>query len=402
MREFDLILVGATGFTGRLVAEHIATVYGFDAAPRWAIAGRSIDRLEQVRVQLGAGEGQLPCIVADSLDDRAMIELAGRTRVVCSTVGPYARYGRPLVSACAGCGTHYCDLSGEVPWMADMILRHQDRAEASGARLVHSCGFDSVPSDLGTWFVQQAMMREHGVPAGRVRGRVGRTRGAASGGTVASLLGVLEDAGRDRRVRRIARDPYALYPPGVEPGVDGADRLGAHFDTAFDQWTGPFVMASINTRVVRRSNAVLGFPWGSDFRYDEAQLCRSRGRALGLAAASRAAFLGLALGPTRRLAERFLPAPGDGPDARSRERGFFEMFFHAEHPGDTRRHLRARVTGDRDPGYGATSRMLAEAAVSLAVDNPGCAGGFWTPASAFGDALIERLRRNAGMTFDLV
>jgi short subunit dehydrogenase-like uncharacterized protein len=400
-RDFELILWGATGFTGSLVAEHLQTQHGDGL--RWAIAGRSADKLEALRDRLGALGGTAPPrLVADSGDQASIAALAQRAKVVCSTVGPYARHGTGLVAACADHGTHYCDLTGEVPWMAETIARFDEPARDSGARIVHSCGFDSIPSDLGTWFVQSEMLARHGVAARRVHGRVGRTRGGASGGTVASLLGVLEAAGRDRSVRRLLADPYALNPAGAARGQDRPDSVRASYDRHFDQWTGPFVMALINTRVVRRSNALLGFPWGEEFSYDERQLCRSRARALALAAALGGAMPALALPPLRQLAGRLLPAPGEGPDAKEREAGSFELFFHAEHPDDPDRDLRARVSGDRDPGYGATSRMLGEAAVCLARDELRVGGGVWTPASALAEPLLQRLEARAGLRFELV
>ncbi|KGE05159.1 saccharopine dehydrogenase family protein [Pseudohaliea rubra] len=401
-RDFDLVLWGATGFTGRLVAEHLAAHYGHGHQLRWAIGGRSRDKLETLAAALADDSGTPALVTGDSDDADSMAALAARTRVVCSTVGPYARHGTPLVAACADAGTHYCDLTGEVPWMATTIEQFGDRAAASGARIVHSCGFDSVPSDLGTWFVQREMLSRHGVAGRRVHGRVGRSRGGASGGTVASLLGVMEAARRDRRIRRLLSDPYSLNPPGAPRGPDRDDSLRPYYDPVFRQWTGPFVMAAINTRVVRRSNALLAFPWGEDFAYDERQLCRSRAQATLLAGAIGGAMAAMAVGPTRRLAGHFLPSPGEGPDAEERQNGFFELFLHAQHPEDPSLDLRARVSGDRDPGYGATSRMLGEAAASLALDDLPVRGGIWTPATAFGDALLARLHDRAGLRFELV
>ena len=401
-RDFDLVLWGATGFTGRLAAEHLTTHYGHGGPLRWALGGRNRDKLEALAATLADDSGTPPLVTGDSGDEASMAALAARTNVICSTVGPYARHGTPLVAACADNGTHYCDLTGEVPWVAMTIARFGERAAETGARIVHSCGFDSIPSDLGTWFVQREMLTRHGVAGRHVRGRVGRTRGGASGGTVASLLGVMEEAGRDRAVRKLLADPYSLNPPGAPRGPDRDDSLRPLYDPVFKQWTGPFVMAAINTRVVRRSNALLDYPWGEDFAYDERQLCRSRAQAVLLAGALGGGMAAMALGPTRRLAAHFLPAPGEGPDAEERENGFFELFLHAEHPEDRALDLRARVSGDRDPGYGATSRMLGEAAASLALDDLPSGGGIWTPATAFGEALLSRLRDRAGLSFDIV
>jgi len=403
-RSFDIVLFGATGFTGRLVAEHLARRIGTAKGLRWALAGRSEAKLAQLRDALREQQADASpgLLTADSADADSLQALAQQARVICSTVGPYSLYGSDLVAACAGAGTHYCDLTGEVPWIARMIAAHQDTAERSGARIVHCCGFDSIPSDLGTWFVQDAMLREHGASARRVRGRVGRTRGSASGGTVASLLGVVEEAAADAGLRRELRNKYLLYPRDEAPGPLVRDQFGAVFDPRFRQWTAPFVMALINERVVRRSNALMDFPWGRDFDYDESLLCSGRAQALGVSLAMGAGMAAVATGPGRSLARRFLPSPGDGPDRDAQEKGFFELYFHAEHPDDPARDLRARVRGDRDPGYGATSRMLGESALCLASDDLSVGGGIWTPASALGTRLLPRLEAHAGVHFELV
>ena len=403
-REFDVVVWGASGFTGRLVAAYLAETYGLDGELTWAIAGRNRAKLEEVRSSLLAAKqlDQLPIIIADSGDSKSLEDMAARTRVVCTTVGPYALYGTSLVEACIVAGTDYCDLAGEVQWMAKIIANYQEKAEASGARIVHTCGFDSIPSDMGTWFLQQAMQKEFGVTAKRVKSRVGRNRGSASGGTIASILNMMEEAKDDHSVRKAIANPYSLYPAGVAAGQDKQDQINARFDPDFQQWTSPFIMAAINTRVVRRSNALLGFPWGEDFRYDESLLSKSRFLAKRNALASNVGMLSLAFGPTRQLAKKFLPEPGEGPSREEREAGHYELFFHGQHPEDPDKALRARVTGDMDPGYGSTSKMLAESAVCLAKDENTTGGGIWTPASAMGDSLLRRLQDNAGLTFEIV
>ena len=402
-REYDLVIWGATGFTGALVAEYLAQTYGTEGPLRWALAGRSEGKLQQLQASLQrhCGGEPIPIIIADSEDPDTLQNMVRRTRVMCTTVGPYARYGTPLVAACATSGTHYCDLTGEVQWMARVIPEYQAAAEASGARLVHSCGFDSIPSDLGTWYLQQRMLQRHGVPAHCVKARVGRNKGTASGGTIASMLEVLDEAKRDRNVRKLLTDPYALCPPGTA-GLDGPDQAGVRYDSDFHQWTSPFVMAAINGRVVRRSHYLLGKPWGEDFQYDESQLCSSRAQALRNTLALGAAMAGLATAPGRKLLGRFLPKPGEGPSREQREAGHYELFFHGVHPQDSALDLRVRVAGTLDPGYGSTARMLAEAAVCLAQDPLTVAGGFWTPASGLGDHLLQRLQERAGLTFEEV
>jgi short subunit dehydrogenase-like uncharacterized protein len=403
-RKFDVVVWGASGFTGALVAEYLAEQYGVGGKLRWAIAGRNRDKLEAVREELPAAVDRdaLPILLADSEDPASLAAMVAQTKVVCSTVGPYARYGTPLVAACAEAGTHYCDLTGEVQWMARVIPEYQGDAQASGARIVHTCGFDSVPSDIGTWYLQQAMLKEHGVAAAHVKMRVARSSGGASGGTVASMLNMLEESDRDPAVRDIVADPYALNPPGSPRGGDGPDQENARFDPDFDKWTFPFIMALINTRVVRRSNALLDFQWGRNFRYDEAVLAPSRYLAGAVAIGSRLGIAALNLAPARKLAARLLPSPGEGPTRRQRERGFYELYFHGVHPDDRERDMRLKVTGDMDPGYGSTSKMLGEAAVCLALDKLEVGGGFWTPASAMGAQLQRRLAADAGLNFEFV
>ena len=401
--DFDIILWGATGFTGQLVAEYLATTYGADNSLRWALGGRSEAKLQAVQQSLLAYTSgvEVPLLIADSDDDNSLRAMVERGRVICSTVGPYARHGTPLVALCAETGTHYCDLTGEVQWMARVIPQYQAAAVASGARLVHSCGFDSIPSDMGTWFLQRQMLTRHGVSARHVKSRVGRNRGTASGGTVASMLEVLDEAKRDSSVRKLLTDPYALCPAGTT-GPDQRDQSTARYDSDFHSWTSPFIMAAINGRVVRRSHHLLGMPWGDDFRFDEAQLCKSRAQALRNALAMGGAMLGLATTPVRKLLARFLPAPGEGPSREQREAGHYELFFHGLHPTDSACDLRVRVTGQLDPGYGSTARMLGEAAACLAQDPLTATGGFWTPASALGEHLYGRLTARAGLTFEEV
>jgi short subunit dehydrogenase-like uncharacterized protein len=403
-REFDVVVWGASGFTGRLVAAHLLAAYGVGGALRWALAGRSEMRLAEVRRGLGTEAAALPLILANADDAAGLEALARRTRVVCTTVGPYALYGSTLVAACAAQGTHYCDLTGEVPWMRRMIDAHHDHARQTGARIVHTCGFDSIPSDLGVWFLQREMGRRFGSAADRVKFRLRDARGGFSGGTIASLLNMQDEAERDAEVRAVLADPYGLNPDGERRGLDGPDRALPEFDADFDAWAAPFVMGTINTRVVRRSNALLGHAYGRDFRYDEALLVPFGVWGFPLAATVSAgtAVAGVAasIGPLRRTLSRLLPQPGQGPSRHVRESGYFRIELLGRNAaGEV---LRVAVRGDRDPGYGATSRMLGEAAVCLARDPLASPGGVLTPAVAMGDALLERLPVHAGVTFDVV
>jgi short subunit dehydrogenase-like uncharacterized protein len=403
-REFDVIVVGATGFTGSLVAEYLCERYGVGADLRWAVAARNQQKLSALRESLGSPAASLPVIVADTLDARSMSDLAQRTRVVLTTVGPYARYGSELVAACAENGTHYCDLAGEVQWIRRMIDAHDATARQSGARIVHCCGFDSIPMDIGAWFLQQQARERYGAYCDSIVLLVKAMKGGASGGTMASIMNVMREARADREVARVLARPYSLNPEGGPRGPDRSDQRGIRFDVDAQNWTAPFIMATVNTRVVRRSHALLGYPWGESFRYHEAI---RTGRGIGgwsrsaMITAGLAGLVGAAsFGWSRGLLERYvLPKPGTGPDAAAREKGFFNL----EQIGRLAdgRQIRGRITGDRDPGYGSTSKMLAESAVCLALDELDSAGGVLTPAAAMAAPLLQRLQANAGLSFEI-
>ena len=382
-REFEIVLYGASGFTGKLVAEYLASEH---RDLRWAIAGRNTQKLEKLRRELNLPE--LPILIADSAEPDSLSAVARQTRTLISTVGPYAQFGTPVLKACATEGTHYCDLTGEAQWMAEVYEQVDPIAKDSGARLVHCCGFDSIPSDLSVFFLQQEFKARFGTCATHVTGRMGRAAGGVSGGTVASLMYVAEQASKDPVIKERVMDPYALYPTGLEKGPDGPDQVGIAWDDNFESWTGPFVMAAINTKVVRRSHALAGLPYGADFRYDESQLCASRAKALLSAAGLGAVMAGTFFSPTRALLKKVLPNPGEGPNETTRNNGFFEFWAHGT---DGENQLRVKVAGQRDPGYGATSRMLAQAGLCLARDELSVEGGIWTTASAMGDALLARL-----------
>ncbi len=397
-KEFDVILLGATGFTGRLVAEYLV---GRRAPVRIALAGRSLAKLESIReglVAIDASAREIPLVVVDSLDPAAVDAMVQRTRVVCTTVGPYARYGRPLVDACAKHGVHYCDLTGEPLFIRASIDANHERALASGARIVHCCGFDSIPSDLGTLMVHEHF-RAQGKRLREARLRVIKMKGGASGGTIASAIEMMEQV-KDPAVRRILGDPYALDPAGAPRGSDGSDQKGPSRDADTGRWTAPFVMAAVNTRVVRRSNALLGYPYGRDFRYGEAtDMGKGPGAlvaATALSAGFGAAMTLLAIGPTRRLLARALPKPGEGPNKQARDTGFFRIAIRATSDDGAR--ATGIVVGTSDPGYGETAKMLGESALCLASDALTSPGGVLTPASAMGTTLLERLRA-AGMTW---
>lgn len=406
-REFDLIVWGATGFTGQLLAEYLLRRHGADGNLRWALAARNQVKLAKVKDELGAKAEHLPVLIADSNDRTSLDEMVTKTKAICSTVGPYALYGTELVAACAAAGTDYCDLTGEVPWMRRVLDEYLDEAKASGARIVHCCGFDSIPSDLGVWFLQQQAVERLGQPCSKIRMGVERMRGTMSGGTAASMVNIIEETRANPEVKKIASNPYALCPPDQRKGPRQPYVKGPTFDDGLDSWLAPFVMAAINTRVVHRSHALQDRPWGDDFQYDEAMMTgrgfAGRRRAWTWSAALGGFALGSSFSPTRSLLKkRFLPKPGEGPSAEEQEKGFYRLLFDG-HTTDGER-LQVRVTGDRDPGYGSTSKMLGEAAVALAKDLPreDLKGGFWTPSTALAEVLKPRLETHAGLTFEVV
>ena len=384
-REFDIIVYGATGFTGRLVAEYLVQHYGGRAdAPKWAMAGRSADKLAEVRDLIGAPK-DTPIVIADASDLASLDAMAARTSVVLTTVGPYQLYGSELVAACVNAGTAYADLCGEPGWMREMIDAHQDAAKASGARITFSCGFDSIPFDLGVLFLQAEAVKRHGKPAPRVKGRVRKMAGGASGGTIASLTETLKAIAKKPSLALLLKSSFALTP-----GFDGPSQpsgLIPEYDSATGTWTAPFVMAAINTKNVHRTNFLLGHAWGADLVYDEMVMTTigDAGKAMAEAMAKANPF-----GESKL-------QPGEGPSKEERENGFYDILFIGEYPDGTT--IRASVQGDRDPGYGSTSKMLAETGMAL-LANKGD-GGVWTPGALLGDALIDRLTANAGLAFRL-
>lgn len=384
-RDFDIIIYGATGFTGRLVAEYLVQHYGDRAdAPKWAMAGRSADKLTEIRDLIGAPK-DTALIVADASDPASLDAMAARAKVILTTVGPYQLYGAPLVAACVKAGTAYADLCGEPGWMREMIDEYQVAAKASGARITFSCGFDSIPFDLGVHFLQAEAIKRHDKPAPRVKGRVRKMSGGASGGTIASLTETLKAIAKKPSLALLLKSSFALTP-GFE-GPSQPTGLVPEYDPATGAWTAPFVMAPINTKNVHRTNFLLGHAWGEDLVYDE-MLVTTIGDA-GKAMAE-------AIAKANPFGESKLQ-PGEGPSKEEREKGFYDVLFVGEYPDGTT--VRASVKGDRDPGYGSTSKMLAETGIAL-LANKG-EGGVWTPGALLGDALIARLTEHAGLTFQI-
>ena len=404
-RELDIVVFGATGFVGRLTAGELAR-----RAPeglRVGLAGRSEERLAAVRAELGAGAADWPLIAADSSDAGAMRELAERARVVVTTVGPYRQYGMALVEACARGGTDYADLTGEVLFMRETIERFDAVARESGARIVHTCGFDSIPSDLGVLLLHEAARADGAGDLEDATLVVRALKGGPSGGTLASMTGQLDEVRGEPGLRKVIADPYALSPDrDAEPGDLGRqpDVHGPRHDDELGVWVGPFVMGAVNTRVVRRSNALQGWAYGRRLRYAETMATGSgvlgRAKALALTGGLAALVSGLSFGPTRAVLDRVMPSPGEGPSEEARRSGFFAIDVHTRTSGGAR--YVCRVAAQGDPGYAATAVMLAESGLCLALDRQRlpARAGVLTPATAMGTALADRLRA-AGMTLEV-
>jgi short subunit dehydrogenase-like uncharacterized protein len=402
-RELDVVVFGATGFVGRLVAAYLAR-----AAPdglRVGLAGRSVERLAAVRSGLGPRAAAWPLIEADSSDVASLNALVARTRVIATTVGPYRRLGMPLVRACVEAGTHYADLTGEVAFMRESIDTCHEEAARRGVRIVHACGFDSIPSDLGVFMLHEAVKADGAGDLEDTTLVISALKGGLSGGTIDSMRGQIKEVRADPKIRRLVADPYALSPDRAEEPALGDERdlMTLRHDGTLGMWVGPFLLAGANTRVVRRSNALQGWAYGRRFRYREVTgygdgvMAPVKGAALASAVLGLGA--GMSFGPSRALLGRVLPSPGEGPSAKSREAGFFRIAIHAKTSSGTR--YVARVAAKGDPGYAATSMMLGEALMSLARDDLPARAGVLTPATAMGMQLVERLRA-AGMSLHVV
>ena len=403
-REHDVVVFGASGFVGRLTADYLAAHAPSDL--RIALGGRSAERLTAVREGLGEVAADWPVVVADTSDRDAVRELAQSVRVVATTVGPYARYGLPLAAACAKAGTHYADLTGEVLFVRDSLRDNADAARASGARIVHSCGFDSVPSDIGVLLLAEQAMADGEGTLESTTLVVRSMRGGISGGTIDSGRAMAEAIAADRSLATVMMDPYSLSPDrDAEPAAGPApDAVRIRRDASVGSWVGPFVMAPYNTRVVRMSNALQDWSYGRTFRYREAMAygddLAAPLRAVGVSAGLAIGIAGLAFGPTRAVLDRFLPAPGEGPDEETRRNGGFDIEIRTRTTSGAV--YRAVVAADGDPGYQATAVMLGESALALALDGDRLPprAGVLTPASGIGVRLAERLRI-AGFTLQV-
>ena len=402
--SFDLIVYGATSFVGQILTRYLVEHVGVNKTVNWAIAGRSASKLDALKTSLGTAGDDLTVIIADADNADALAHMAKSTRVIATTVGPYALYGEALVKACAENGTDYCDLCGEAYWIKRMIVKYADAAKQSGARIVSCCGFDSIPSDLGVHFLQQHGQQRFGRYFNSIKLAVNAMKGGASGGTLASMIEAVKAAKSDPKLRKDMNNPYILCPESPDLRHPQVSIKGPAYDIDFQRWSAPFIMEAINARVVLRSNMLLGMAYGDDFLYREQMITgkgfKGRLSAIGLTAGLGLFAVTVIINPLRAFMQRFvLPKPGEGPSPEAQLAGHFDVSLLGKNKdGKT---LKVRVTGDRDPGYGCTAKMLAQASLCLAFDvtQEQCKGGFWTPATAMGGQLTDRLTQHAGMTF---
>ena len=385
-RKFGVVVYGATGYTGRLVCEYLNNQYGVNGDVKWAMAGRSEEKLVQVRDEMGI-PSDVPFVIADAENPESVKKMVNSTQVVLTTVGPYQKYGSDLVRECSETGTDYVDLCGEPAWMHEMIAAHGETAKASGARIVFSCGFDSVPFDLGIYFLQKASIAKLGKPLSRIKGRVRAMKGTFSGGTLESFRLTMKAAAKNPDLIKVLTNPFSLTESFTGP--EQPSGMAPIFDADLNSWSAPFVMATINTKNIHRSNYLLAHEYGDDFVYDEMMLTGPGEKGESMAKMV-AADKSMANDPMQ---------PGEGPSKESRETGFYDVLFAgSNNEGDV---LMASVKGDKDPGYGSTCKMISESAVCLLKNLDAASGGIWTPASAMGSLLIDRLQENAGLTFQL-
>ena len=405
-KKFDVVIFGATSFVGQIMTKHIAETIDNYPNLSWAIAGRSKDKLQTLKNELGENFSKLNIFVCDAFDTQKLNKLCESTKVIATTVGPYALYGEALIKACANIGTHYCDLSGEAYWIKDMIVKYGKAAKQSGSKIVNCCGFDSIPSDLGVFELQKYSKEQFGSYAHQIKLGVEKTKGGASGGTLASMIQAVIAAKQNPQLRKEMGNPYNLCPEFSENKLRQNRITSAKFDNDYETWSAPFIMEAINTRVVLRSHLLSNKLYGEDFLYQE-QMLMGKGISGYLKSISLVLGIGLFallvfLTPTRKLLQRFvLPKPGEGPSVEEQKNGFFKISLLGKiKEGKT---VTLKVSGDTDPGYGCTAKMLTQSALCLAFDlnHNQKGGGFYTPATAMGGALTERLQQYAGMKFEI-
>jgi len=398
-KDFDIIIWGATGFTGRLVAEYIFKNYSSEKL-NWAIAGRDKKKLINVRDEIA--DENIPIIIADSFDEMSLTKMTQKTKVICSTVGPYSKYGSLLVKSCIKTNTHYCDLAGEAQWIRKIVDTYHQEAKNKKVRIVNSCGFDSIPSDMGVYFIHKNLP-DVNIKLDNISMRLSGFKGSLSGGTYASMNNIITEASKDSLIRKILTNPYGLNPEGQRSGPDKRDLNKVKYDEDSKSWIAPFMMAGINTKIVRRSNALSNYSYGKNFTYDESVMTGDgfKGRIKAIISVLPLIFLSAKPGSLlKRIFNYFTPKPGQGPNENERENGYYSMRFYIRY-NDKSRAL-ARVTGDRDPGYGSTSKMLAESAICLSKDSLKDTYGVITPSIAMGDQILDRLQAKAGLTFKFI
>lgn len=405
-KPFDIVLFGATSFVGQITTRYMLEKLGPNGQISWAIAGRSEQKLNQLKSSLGAAADNVPLIIADSKDAESLSALCRQSRVVISTVGPYLLYGEPMIKACADNGTDYCDLTGEAYWIKLMIDKYQATAEQSGARLINCCGFDSIPSDLGVHYLQQQAHNKFGQYFDQVKLGVNAIKGGASGGTIASMIEMLNAAKADPEARQAMGDPYLLCPQNQSYQIRQSSLKGTAYDRDFHCWSAPFVMEAINSRVVLRSNALQNMRYSDKFSYQEVMLTgvgfKGWLRGLSLSLGLAGFVVAMMIGPIRRLMQKsLLPKPGEGPSETQQQNGYYDLRIVGQ---NEQQQMAIKVTGDRDPGYGSTAKILAQAGLCMALDveKTDLPGGFWTPSTAMGDKLVARLIQHAGLGFEVI
>lgn len=402
-QSFDIILYGASSFVGQILTAHIQqlNVSGL----RWAIAGRSETKLKDLKKKLHLTK--IPHMIADSNDEASLRKMVLSTKTVLSTVGPYALYGETLVKVCCEEGRNYCDLTGEPQWIYDMIQRYEDKAKASGAKIVHCCGFDSIPSDIGLLQLQNYAKAQTGSYCQRVDFRLKDAGGGVSGGTVASLLNVAKETRHNPQLRKLLGNPHALCSkPEGKARQNNINTV--EYDRGINEWLAPFIMAGINTKIIHRSHELSGTPYGEDFMYSEAVMVGKGPLGAIKSVATTGAMVTLMISgffdSSRWLLQKFLPKAGHGPSPESQKNGFYDIRFYGYLKGSEKSAITLKLTGDMDPGYGSTAKLLAQAGLSLTFDQPVLdkPGGFWTPASLMGEDLRERLESHAGLKFSII
>ena len=408
-RDYAVVLYGATSFVGQITAHYLAEFLSTNKdkggnTVTWAIAGRDEEKLNELQSKLAS---KVDIIIANSDDAASLDTMTEQTQVIISTVGPYLKYGEPLIKSCVDNGTDYVDLTGEAIFIKDMMDKYQEAAKQSGARIVNSCGFDSIPSDLGVYFTQKQAEAKFDSACDVIHMRVKAAKGGLSGGTIASMATIFEEVGKDKSRRKQVANPYLLNDDKNAPNVRQSNVSKPEYDSEHKRWLAPFVMASINTRIIHRSNQLLGYEYGRDFRYDEAMWMKDGIKGKLTSYALSAGLLGFAtammITPSRELlSKHVLPKSGSGPSEEEQENGYFDIRLFGKTANQET--ITTKVTGDKDPGYGSTSRMLSQAALCLAQDisKETVGGGFWTPASAMGDKLLARLEEHAGLSFDVI